>query len=387
MPPREPVTSFRLLQAAVAWTDDDAQRVASLAPLLSPHFETLIDDVYQAIQRDVHTRPLIGDDPHVIDRFKQALNGWLEDLLSGRYDDAHAERLGRLGEIAAELGVPPLSIAAATSRIGSGLIARLQTEPNLDPASRNAAVLALGRLLDLNRMILENASQAALADKLQRDERLASLGQIAGGIVHELRTPLNVIKTSCYYLLNMRNLPPEKLAEHLERIDRQATTADEIITTLSDFARMPEPATRPLLLATVIDRALDLDPPPAGTTIQREITNPPPRVLADPRQLRIALGNLVRNAYDAMDGQGLLVLAAERAGASVRLHVTDSGPGIPPEALRRIMEPLYSTKARGLGLGLAITRTILERHQGQLEVSSPPGQGATFTLTLPAAGD
>jgi signal transduction histidine kinase len=102
-------------------------------------------------------------------------------------------------------------------------------------------------------------------------------------------------------------------------------------------------------------------------------------------QVRIVLGNLVRNAREAMPGGGKLSLTARRAGACVEVEVSDTGVGIAPEHLARIMEPLYSTKARGLGLGLAIARAILEKNQGSLRVASEPGRGSTFTVSLPAA--
>src|SRR5439155_26852990 len=95
-------------------------------------------------------------------------------------------------------------------------------------------------------------------------------------------------------------------------------------------------------------------------------------------------GNLVRNAREAMPEGGPLALTGRRVGDSVEVAVADTGVGIPPENLHRIMEPLYSTKARGLGLGLAIARTILEKNKGSMRVTSEPGCGSTFTVRLTA---
>src|SRR5262249_14401317 len=101
--------------------------------------------------------------------------------------------------------------------------------------------------------------------------------------------------------------------------------------------------------------------------------------------LRIVFGNLVRNAREAMAQGGRLVLSGRAADGGVDVAVTDTGVGIPPENLARILEPLYSTKARGLGLGLALARAILEKNKGSLRVASTPGQGSTFTVRLTAA--
>jgi signal transduction histidine kinase len=110
-----------------------------------------------------------------------------------------------------------------------------------------------------------------------------------------------------------------------------------------------------------------------------------PPALADSGQIRIALGNLIRNACDAMPSGGRLTLRARCDGDGVEVAVTDTGVGIAPADLGRITEPLYSTKARGLGLGLALVRMILERNKGVMEVASEPGRGSTFTIRLAAA--
>jgi signal transduction histidine kinase len=110
-----------------------------------------------------------------------------------------------------------------------------------------------------------------------------------------------------------------------------------------------------------------------------------PPALVDRDQARIVFGNLIRNARDAMPQGGALTVTGRGAGESVEVDVADTGAGIAPELLGRIMEPLYSTKARGLGLGLSIARSILDKSGGSLRVRSTPGQGSTFTVRLKAA--
>src|SRR5262249_6140646 len=110
-----------------------------------------------------------------------------------------------------------------------------------------------------------------------------------------------------------------------------------------------------------------------------------PAVLADAEQLCIVFGNLIRNAREAMPQGGRLALSGRAADGGVEVAVADTGVGIPPEDLGRVTEPLYSTKARGLGLGLALARAILEKNKGSLRVASAPGRGTTFTVRLTAA--
>jgi signal transduction histidine kinase len=109
-----------------------------------------------------------------------------------------------------------------------------------------------------------------------------------------------------------------------------------------------------------------------------------PSVLGDPEQIRIVFGNLIRNAREAMPQGGHLTLTARQVDGHVEVDVTDTGVGIAPDAVARVMEPLYSTKARGLGLGLAIARAIVEKHGGGLRVRSELGKGTTFTVRLTA---
>src|SRR5262249_56263157 len=102
-------------------------------------------------------------------------------------------------------------------------------------------------------------------------------------------------------------------------------------------------------------------------------------------EVGIGVGNLVRNGGEAMASGGRLSVDGRPAGDCVEVAVTDTGVGIPPEHLARVMEPLYSTKARGLGLGLAIARSVLQKNNGSLSLTSEPGRATTFTVRLPAA--
>jgi signal transduction histidine kinase len=144
---------------------------------------------------------------------------------------------------------------------------------------------------------------------------------------------------------------------------------------------MPLPNLRPFPVEPCVREAVELNALPDNVEVAVNCPPSLPPVLADAEQIRIVFGNLVRNAREAMPQGGRL---GRQAGDSVEVAVADTGVGIPPEDLTRIMEPLYSTKARGLGLGLAITRSILEKNKGSLRVASEPGRGATFTVRLTA---
>ena len=131
--------------------------------------------------------------------------------------------------------------------------------------------------------------------------------------------------------------------------------------------------------------ALEINPPGDGIEVELECPSDLPHALGDGDQLRIALGNLIRNARDAMPAGGRLTISGNAYDGTVEMSVSDTGTGIEAKDLTRIMEPLYSTKARGLGLGLAIARSIVEKNQGTLCVTSEPGRGSTFTIRLTAS--
>ncbi len=376
---------YRELQGYIGWAGEDATRVASLAPLVESSVSALIDDFYEEIERHEGTRRVITGGHAQIERLKETLRQWVRDLFAGVYDESYLKKRWRVGWRHVEIGLDQIYTNVALSRLRSGLVAAVQRNWDGDPRELNEAVRSLNKLLDLDLAIIEEAYQVESGERLQRTERLATLGQVAGGVAHELRNPLNVVKTSVYYLLNARNPTKEKTEEHLRRIERHVGIADGVITALSNFAKMPNPNLTPTPLEPLIRDTLDVNP--VGARIEVAIDLPPGlrEVLADGDQLRIVFGNLVRNARDAMPDGGRLEIRGRGHGEGIEVDVVDTGVGIPKEDLKRVMEPLYSTKARGLGLGLSIIRSILDRCSGAIRVDSEPGRGTTFTVTLPAA--
>jgi signal transduction histidine kinase len=318
-------------------------------------------------------------------RLKGTLRVWLQQLLRGPYDEAYVLARWRVGYRHVEIGLPQVYTNAAMSRLRRGLIQAAQQRWTGPSDELQHAIRSLNTLMDLDLAVIEDAYQSESNARLEAAERLATLGQVAGGVAHELRNPLNVIRTSIFYLLNARRPTPEKTEEHLRRIERHVTRADGVIAALSSFARMPLPALRPVAPEGLIREAIEAEEPGPEVRVELELPETLPLVLVDPDQLRIALGNLIRNACDAMPQGGVLRIRGAARGGLVELAVSDTGVGIAPEDLTRIMEPLYSTKARGLGLGLSIARSIVEKNQGSLRVTSELGVGSTITLELTAA--
>jgi signal transduction histidine kinase len=373
---------YQELQSYVGWTDEDARRVHATAGLLEPHLLPLIDDFYAEIERHPDARKVITGGQPQIDRLKGKLVQWLRELLSGRYDRDYVARRWQVGWRHVEIGLDQVYTNVALSRLRTGLMGALGRDWPGDRPGLVATLQSLNKLLDLDLAKVEDAYQTEYLLRQQRAERLATIGQVAGGVAHELRNPLNVVKTSAYFLLNARSPRPEKVAEHLQRIEQNVVRADGIITALSNFAKMPMPQMNPFPIERCVREALEANPLPENVKGETEFPADLPPALGDADQLHIVFANLIRNARDAMPQGGTLTLRGQKAGGGLEIVVSDTGVGIAPENLARVTEPLFSTKARGLGLGLALARAILDKHQGSLSATSELGRGSTFTVRL-----
>lgn len=380
---------YRELRAYVGWDDADVDRLAAIKPLLEPAFHGIIEDFYEEIALHPGAARVITGGNEQIARLKQTLRSWLSDLFTGPYDKEFVERRFRVGQRHVEIRLDQYYANVAMSRIRGRLLEALAEHVPDSVEDRDATVRSLNRIVDLDMAIIDVAYQRAFAAREQRQERLATLGRVSGGIAHELRNPLNAVKTSVYYLLNAKDAPFEKVREHLERIDRQVVISDNVITALSRFARLPVLTLRPVDLCDLVEQTLDANPLPENIELEQHRPESFPHVAGDQEQLVIVLGNLIRNACDAMPDGGCLTLTCreldpEVAGGPARfaLSVADTGCGISPDVLPQIMEPLFSTKTRGLGLGLSLAQSIMTRHDAELSVVSEPGRGTTFTMIL-----
>lgn len=376
---------YQELQRYVGWSEYDARLVRGVAELLDPYLPGLVDDFYNEIERHPEASKVITGGAAQIARLKGTLQNWVRELLVGPYDVDYVARRWRVGWRHVEIGLDQVFTNAALSRLRRGLVDALADAWREDAAQILPIRRAINTLLDLDLAIIEDAYQTEYLARQQRSERLAAIGQVAGGIAHELRNPLNVIKTSVYYLLNAKSPTSAKIAEHLQRIEQHVVVADGVITALSSFAKMPLPNLQPFSLERCVREALDLNPLPANVTLALELAPQADQALGDIDQVRIVFANLVRNAREAMPQGGTLHIQSRPNHKYVEVDVADTGPGIAPDRLNHIMEPLYSTKARGLGLGLALARAILDKHKGSLRVTSEVGRGTTFTVRLGAA--
>jgi signal transduction histidine kinase len=221
-------------------------------------------------------------------------------------------------------------------------------------------------------------------EQLVRSERLAAIGELASTIGHELRNPLGVISNAVYLLRgDLGPTPTDAASRHLATAEREVSAATVIVSDLLEFARQRDPVTTDVDAVGLMEEALSVLPPPTGITAVRNLPEPPVLLSADRDMLRQVLLNLIGNAYQAMMDGGTVTVGLTTDGPRLHLSVTDTGVGMEPDVSRRVFEPFYTTKARGVGLGLAVSRRIVEAHGGEISVVSAPGHGTTFTVTLP----
>lgn len=376
---------YQDLQKYVGWTDADAHRIQSVAAFIEPHIPELIDDFYAEIKRHPSASKVITGGDVQVERLKGTLRAWLGRLFVGTYDSNYVIARWQVGLRHVEIGLDQVYTNVALSRIRNGLIDILCSSWTGAQFELALTIKALNRLLDLDLAIIEDAYQYEFLQRQKRIERLVVLGQMASGIAHELRNPLNVVRTSVFFIKNAKNASSEKKEEHLDRIGRQVAIANDVITALSDFAKLPLPNAEPVPIKELLAEVLACVDLPKSVSPSIACDDKMTAIVGDRRQLAIVFGNLIRNAVDAMPQGGQLYLRTVSDGTCLSVEIRDTGHGISQEAIHRVFEPFYSTKARGLGLGLAITKAIVENHRGQLLVTSQPGQGTCFTVRLEGA--
>lgn len=283
------------------------------------------------------------------------------------------------------------------ARILGGRVPRLVMDTRavtLDGEVLHAQV-AMSRMRDIDGRVLgavvtfDDVSEVkALTDQLIRADRLAAMGELTAGVAHEVRNPLGIIRASVQLVEDARG-DAERIREATGIIKQEIDRLDRVIKVLLDFGRPSEPTLRPTNVEDVVSDVVMFTRRFAGQArveLETEYASDLPLVSADADQLKQVLVNLVSNAVQAMESAGgRITVRVWDDGGFVFMSIRDTGPGIPPEDLRRVFDPFYSTRDDGTGLGLTIVHRIIDQHGGRIEVESDPGRGTTFTVALPAA--
>jgi signal transduction histidine kinase len=238
-----------------------------------------------------------------------------------------------------------------------------------------------------------NESLREAQDEIRRSERLAALGQLTAGLAHELRNPLGTMKTSAELLARQVSQESEIAREMAGYIASEVDRTNSLITRFLDFARPQNLHLQDGDLSSLLDRVVErLEREKAGTaasvSVIKNYSPDIPPVAFDEQLLERALLNLVINAAQASPPGGVVTVKTRRVetseGPAVEVAIIDRGSGIQPKDLESIFNPFFTTKADGVGLGLAIVSKIVDEHGGRIAVESTPGEGSVFRVYLPA---
>ena len=259
---------------------------------------------------------------------------------------------------------------------------------------RGMPLMFVAQIVDRTEQIHAEAEIRQHRERLTQLARLGTMGEMAAGIAHELNQPLTAIANyaqACQRLIDNGAIEPDELKGVLGKVTDQARRAGMVIQGLRRFVKRRNIVKRATDLHRVVRDVMmlaELDCRAHGIPIMSEIQEPLPQVQGDPIQLQQVLLNLVRNAVDSMAGldnrdQGILVQASAEGGDEVCITVVDHGTGISAGAAPRLFDPFFTTKDDGMGMGLALSRSIVEAHGGRLSFEDNPGGGAIFRMTLP----
>lgn len=298
---------------------------------------------------------------------------------------------------------PLVQLSQSTDAIAVGDFSRVNSLASM-PVYFNEIKKLADDFMHMSREL--QAHQNALLsaqEELIRQEKLAILGRLSGTVSHELRNPLSVMNNAIYLLKLKLPNTDQATREYLDIVKGEIDNATRIIGDLLDFARTRPSQVESSNVLKLIENSLNNCSVPLTVVIHKEIPENLPPVLVDPRQIEQVLHNLIINGIQAMPDGGVLVVAArtvaglqekylefqavnmEPGGNFVEITVSDSGVGISPENMSKLFQPLFTTKPKGIGLGLVVCKNLVEANNGMISVTSEFGTGTIFTVILPVA--
>ena len=384
------------LKGYVGFEPADAERLARLADRLAPALPEIVQQFYAHLEQNEAARAVLDDSDSKPERIQATLLHWLQQLFEGPYDLVYYRRQAKLGRTHLQVNLPEHFLIPTMSAIQTALSRRISA---LDLPDGDAANVSLGKLLNLDLAIMlrayheeveeriREAERKLYQERLEESQHMANVGQLAATLAHEIKNPLAGISGAIQVIghsLSPDNPHKEVVGEILSEIDRLDATARDLLI----YAK-PKPPLRkelhigPLLQDTLI--RFRQDPAVHGLPIHCDGLESAAIAYVDETQFRQVITNLLLNAAHACEKGGAVTFRLFAADDMVRVEVIDSGVGIPAEAVPRVFEPFYSTKAKGTGLGLSICQWIVESHGGRIALESEEGKGTKVTVELPSS--
>jgi two-component system sensor histidine kinase HydH len=370
------------LMEFIHFTPVHAGLMKEMGPILRPHFDAIIERFYEAIDSNAGAAAVFTGGQPQRDRQKMQLRGWLDGLVRGIYDEVYYERRARIGQTHVRINLDQRYMLGAMNLVREEMHKALDAAAPWPEDKMTSGHRAIDKLCDMELAIMLETYRESLIARVKDAERLATIGQVAASIGHELRNPLAVMQTSVHML--GRRLPSdEHTNKHLGRVRDQVALCNAIISDLLDLARDRPPDRQPTEVGVAArDAALSV-PHPETLEIAVHVDDGVPSVAVDPGQFRQLVVNLVLNAVQAQGGTGRVDVRMGVVEEMLQLRVEDQGPGMTPAVLERLFQALFTTRVTGTGLGLALCRRIVEKHNGTIVASNRPEGGAAFIVRIP----
>jgi signal transduction histidine kinase len=394
----EPVDAnsvFAELKRYIGFDDRDASNVHSLAPVVADHLPAVVDRFYGEILRFPGAKEVLAEGPQQVGRLRKTLTTWLESLFGGTYDAAYMQQRAQIGRVHVQVGLQQRYMFTAMEVIRQDLKPVILNAAIPDP---EAKLESLHKLLALESAVMAESyylvfaeqvraiERRTMQERLTQAEHLAQIGRLAASLAHEIKNPLAGISGAIQVIRDaMEPSAPHRpiLAEILRQINRLDQTVKDLLV----YARPVPPRFDRCNITRVVERLTTLlkrEPTIQRVRFEHTVDHRPlPSVEADENQIEQLLMNLVLNAAHASEDGGLVTLTTRPVATGVYLEVQDHGHGMDEETCRRALEPFFTTKSRGTGLGLPICKRIVESHGGTLTIDSAAGRGTTVRVELP----
>ncbi len=378
------ITEIRKMQEAIVESETQYRQLVNVAQegiwALDCNYRTIFVNPRMTNMLGYAESEMVGKnlfeflDKKCVDRAKQFL-GQFKQGAKGHLDCEFGHKEG--SRIYVSIAVSVISDDEGKP-LGSLMMVSDITDRKVLEAKVNSYSKHLKSMIELRTIQLKDANE-----RLVKSERLAAIGELAGMVGHDLRNPLAGMKNAAYYLKKKgTEISKAQTKEMLEIIDEAIGRSDKIINDLLDYSREMHLELTKNLAHALMDEAIGLINVPDRIQIlnlvQEEIWI---WVNAD-KMMRVFI-NLLKNAIDAIPEKGTVEISSYQTIERVEIAFADTGKGIPEETLKKLFTPLFTTKAQGMGFGLAICKRVIEAHGGTITVKTVVNKGTTFTITLP----
>jgi PAS domain S-box-containing protein len=350
---------------AAAYVDPDS-RILDVNPRFNKLFGYSLDEIKGKRINDVVVPKDKIEEGEMLD--KKALKGGFY------YETVRKRRDGSL--VPVSISTAPITVEGkiiGTIGVYKDITERKQMEKKLEEYSQHLEELVEKRTRELKET----------QEQLLKAERLAAIGEIAAMVGHDLRNPLTGIAGAAYYLkTKLGSKMDPKTMEMLELIEKDIEHSNNIITDLLEYSR----EIRLMITETnpkfILKEALPLVKFPQNIQVL-DLTKSKPKIRADVEKMKRVFVNIIKNAVDAMPKGGTLTITSKESDGNVEIAFADTGVGMSEAVIERLWTPLFTTKAKGMGLGLSICKRVIEAHGGNISVTSMAGTGTTFMVTIP----